>query len=195
MTCLSEPEAQEIALTNQYRVQHGLLPLSASAALVEAARSHAADMVMDPDYFSHTSRDGRDVGDRTEDAGYPMEAPVGENIAAGHEDAESTHDQWVNSRGHRENVLSRTYTEMGVGRAQGGRYGWVWVQVFGSGRTTLAKPCGGVQPARPPRPIPEPAPTPELPEPARLPTSRPPRQIRQQRRRMRRLLRRLGVRP
>lgn len=82
-------------------------------------------------YFSHTSQDGRDPFTRMRDFGYSYNTGMAENIAAGNYSAAGTFDQWKNSAGHNQNMLNGAYRVIGIGRAQGGSYGWVWTTDFG----------------------------------------------------------------
>jgi uncharacterized protein YkwD len=114
-----------IAIVNQERANAGVAPLRFDPALARAAHAHAADMVAQ-NYFDHTSLDGRDFSDRAEAAGYQGFA-TGENIARGQANAADVMRTWMNSAGHRSNILSRNSNEIGVGIEQR-----TWVQVFGS---------------------------------------------------------------
>jgi uncharacterized protein YkwD len=125
--CTADMEAEVCAvfqLVNQERVSRGLAPYAWNTELAVASQRHAEDMV-DQDYFSHTSLDGRNFGDRADDAGYDG-SPRGENIAAGQQSAESVMDAWMNSTGHRDNILSTGSNEIGIGLQD-----FVWVQNFG----------------------------------------------------------------
>ena len=110
-------------LVNAERDGAGLDPYGWSPELYRAAQDHAQDMV-DQGYFSHDSLDGRSFSDRAEEAGYPG-FPRGENIAAGQQTPEQVMDSWMNSQGHRANILSDA-DEIGVGLVD-----FHWVQVFG----------------------------------------------------------------
>jgi uncharacterized protein YkwD len=80
------------------------------------------------DYFDHTSQDGRSPTDRAAEQGY--EGGVGENIAAGYPDADAVMEGWMNSEGHRANILNCDYDVIGIGVAD--RDGTLyWVQNFG----------------------------------------------------------------
>lgn len=118
---------QVFVLVNQERTNAGVDPLGYSAQLARAAQDHAVDMV-DQNYFDHNSLDGRDFGQRAKDAGYPG-FPTGENIAAGQRTAEAVMQSWMNSNGHRRNILAAGSREIGIGFHQNR-----WVQVFGSGQ-------------------------------------------------------------
>lgn len=113
-----------IELVNCARGQNGLAPLFSNALLEAAALAHAQDMVTN-NYFSHTGLNGSTVGTRVTAVGYIWVA-VGENIAQGQTTDYQVFNDWMNSTGHRANILSPTFVEIGVGRV-----GNTWVQVFG----------------------------------------------------------------
>ncbi|MBT8493211.1 MAG: CAP domain-containing protein [Deltaproteobacteria bacterium] len=98
--------------------------LSTSPELMCAARVHTLDMA-ERGYFSHTTQgSGEEPWDRMEMAGYSW-AAAGENIAGGGSTPEATMDQWMNSPGHCNNIMSGDFTEIGVGH-----HGSLWTQVF-----------------------------------------------------------------
>lgn len=117
-------EEAVLALVNNSRIALGLNPLTLNEALNDASYNHSADM-QENDYFDHTGLDGSRFWDRTEAAGYQGQ-PRGENIATGQTTPEAVHDAWMNSDGHRANILTEDITEMGLGRV-----GNIWTQVFG----------------------------------------------------------------
>ncbi|MEV0455043.1 sigma-70 family RNA polymerase sigma factor [Catellatospora methionotrophica] len=121
-------EAQMLTLVNQARKSAGCGALRAEPKLDKASRLHSADMVK-RDYFSHTTPDGVTPWDRAKAAGYTQ--PSAENIAAGNATAKATMNQWMNSPGHKANILNCSYKAMGVGRATGGGYRYYWTQMFG----------------------------------------------------------------
>jgi uncharacterized protein YkwD len=84
-------------------------------------------------YFSHTGLDGSTIGERAERQGYDW-SYVGENIAAGYSSPESLVQGWMNSPGHKANILGADYTEIGIGYAFGADsdYGSYWTAVFAS---------------------------------------------------------------
>lgn len=125
-------EDEVLDLTNTERAEVGCPPLVAEDRLRTAARGHSLDMA-EQDYFSHTSLDGRTMRDRVEDAGYTGWTRIAENIAAGQDTPESVVAAWMNSEGHRRNILNCAYTELGVGVAEspGSAYGIYWTQNFG----------------------------------------------------------------
>lgn len=108
-------EYQLFDLTNAARVKHGLAPLNWEESARWTARAHSADMA-ENNYFSHTNLEGQSPFDRlSEDAvSYSM---AGENIAAGQPSSIFAHEGLMNSLGHRENKLNRSYQSLAVGVA------------------------------------------------------------------------------
>lgn len=125
-------ERELIAAVNRTRVANGVLPLSADSRLGRAARLHADDMAV-RDYFSHKSPEGTRVSTRATRAGYPW-LSIGENIARGQLDVDAVMTAWLNSDGHRRNMLRAPYCDIGVGVSRAGASGCAlfWTQVFGS---------------------------------------------------------------
>ncbi|MFD0205514.1 MULTISPECIES: CAP domain-containing protein [Saccharothrix] len=121
-------EEKVVELTNGERAAHGCPALAADDRLAAAARAHSADMAAQ-NYFDHVSKDGRSFVDRVKAAGYP--APGAENIAAGQRTAEAVVKGWMDSPGHRANILNCKLKALGVGMARGGSYGTYWTQLFG----------------------------------------------------------------
>ena len=121
--------SQVIKLTNAERTKSGCKGLKSNAQLKSAAQKHSADMAKQ-DYFSHTGKDGRSPFERMGDAGYAFSAAA-ENIAAGQRTPADVVKGWMNSPGHKANIVNCTYTEIGVGYAKGGSYGTYWTQDFG----------------------------------------------------------------
>lgn len=95
-------------------------------ALARAAAAHSLDMATQ-DYFSHTSADGRSVGDRVSAAGYAY-ASLGENIAAGQSTVDAVVDAWMHSDGHCANLMGSDYQDFGLACADAttSRYGRYW---------------------------------------------------------------------
>ena len=89
--------------TNAERARHGLRALTVDQRLAAAAQAHSADMVR-RGFFAHESPDGRQVWDRAVAAGYAYRK-VAENIAAGQRTAEEVVRGWMDSPGHRANIL------------------------------------------------------------------------------------------
>ncbi len=116
-------------MTNAFRHYHGLPALKWSDAAAEAARLHSQDMA-DRDYFSHDSLDGREFNERMEAQGIRWYS-VAENISAGRSSGADAYDGWVNSSGHRSNMLSnQTYLGVGSGYNANSTYGYYSTQDF-----------------------------------------------------------------
>ena len=115
-------------LINIERANHGLAPLQLSSELSRVAESHSQDMAS-KDYFSHTSPEGLSPFDRIKGAGISYGAAA-ENIAAGQKTAESVVKAWMNSDGHRKNILNANYKKTGIGVVNGGSYGIYHTQLF-----------------------------------------------------------------
>ncbi|MDT6972708.1 CAP domain-containing protein [Streptomyces thermocarboxydus] len=126
---LDRTEAEVVELTNRERARAGLPPLSRDPLLTTAAQAHSADM-MARDFYAHTAPDGGKPWDRAAAAGSRCRA-VGENIACGQRSAAEVVRGWMNSPGHRANILKPEFTHIGVGFAGGGRAGTYWTQLFG----------------------------------------------------------------
>lgn len=121
-------ENQVVQLTNQERAKYGLKPLVADWELARVARYKSADM-RDRNYFSHTSPTYGSPFDMMKNFGISYRS-AGENIAAGQRTAQEVVTAWMNSEGHRKNILSTGYTHIGVGYAQGGSKQHYWTQMF-----------------------------------------------------------------
>ncbi|MFJ9820893.1 CAP domain-containing protein [Streptomyces sp. NPDC101151] len=121
--------AEVVALTNAERARAGLRPLAADPQLTRAAQAHCADMVA-RDFYAHTSPDGSQPWDRAAAAG-SRRRTIGENIACGQRSPAEVVEGWMNSPGHRANILKPDFTHIGVGYAGGGRAGTYWAQLFG----------------------------------------------------------------
>ncbi|MFF2448430.1 SafA/ExsA family spore coat assembly protein [Neobacillus sp. NPDC058068] len=121
-------ESQVIQLTNQERAKNGLKPLTADWELSRVARYKAMDM-RDKNYFSHTSPTYGSPFDMMKNFGITYRSAA-ENIAAGQTTAASVVQAWMNSSGHRANILSSQSTRIGVGYAKGGSQRYYWVQMF-----------------------------------------------------------------
>ncbi|WP_171166646.1 CAP domain-containing protein [Streptomyces sp. I05A-00742] len=126
---LSRTAAEVLALTNARRAAAGLRPLSDDARLAAAAQAHSGDMAA-RGYHSHTSPDGRQPWDRAVAAGSTHRS-TGENIACGQRSPAEVVEGWMNSPGHRANILTPGFTHLGVGFAGGGPAGTYWTQLFG----------------------------------------------------------------
>ncbi|GGV78742.1 hypothetical protein GCM10010228_47570 [Streptomyces massasporeus] len=126
---LAATAAAVIDLTNRERTRHGLPPLSADPPLTTAAQAHSADMVARA-FYAHTAPDGSRPWDRAAAAGSTRRS-IGENIACGQRSPADVVEGWMNSPGHRANILKPGFTHIGVGFAGGGRAGMYWTQLFG----------------------------------------------------------------
>ncbi|WP_030691367.1 sigma-70 family RNA polymerase sigma factor [Streptomyces globisporus] len=121
-------EEQVIDLVNAERAKAGCGPLTEHPLLTRAAQGHSDDMAA-RDFFDHTNPDGDGPGERITAAGYAWSS-YGENIAKGQTTAAQVMDSWMNSPGHRANILNCGFKEIGVGlHTSGGPY---WTQAFGS---------------------------------------------------------------
>ena len=116
------------ALVNQNRTAQGLSSLTLDSSLCTVAQTKAEDMIANG-YFSHISPIYGSPFDMLDASGIPFFAAA-ENIAWGQRTAQAVMDSWMNSQGHRENILSGDFTKIGVGYARGGQYGTYWVQLF-----------------------------------------------------------------
>jgi len=137
-TVRADYEQQVVERVNAIRASHGLPPLKRVTPLDQAARYHATDMGQD-DYFDHDSYD-RSGGNLVFACGwdarirsyYTNWASIAENIAAGYPSPQSVMDGWMDSPGHRDNILGSAVWEIGVGYYEGsGQYRRYWVQDFG----------------------------------------------------------------
>jgi hypothetical protein len=126
-------ESDVIELVNIEREARNLHPLSYNQELTVAARRHSQDMG-DRNYFNHTTPppDEIEFYERITDAGYDYRN-CGENIAAGLATPEAVVDGWMNSDGHRANILDPDYCDIGVGyaTANGSDFYHYWTQDFG----------------------------------------------------------------
>ena len=116
-----------LRLVNAARAKEGLQALRLSGKLTQAAQIRAEEL---PESFSHTRPDGRPCFSVLSQVGAGYMA-TGENIAAGQSDPADVMNSWMNSAGHRANILSPNYGALGVGicKASGG-YGVYWTQLF-----------------------------------------------------------------
>jgi uncharacterized protein YkwD len=122
-----------VELTNRERLRAGLPALKRQRRLNDSAEWMAQDMAGHR-YFDHRDSLGRDMAVRIEEFKYSGYHTLGENIAMGQRTPDEVVDGWMHSPGHRANILSRQFTEIGVGYvppSPGNMYGY-WVQDFGS---------------------------------------------------------------
>ncbi len=116
-----------INLVNQERVKRGLSALTLDERLRAVGRGHSADMLR-RGYFSHYSPEGKSVADRVLEAEIDF-LVVGENLAYA-PTVQSAHQGFMNSEGHRANILSGEYSRIGIGAMDAGIYGRMFTQVF-----------------------------------------------------------------
>lgn len=129
----SQPQAQTEAeavlkLVNEERAKNGLGKLTLSTKLNEVANAKSKDMAVNR-YFSHQSPTYGSPFDMMKKFGVSYRT-AGENIAAGQRTPKEVMNAWMNSSGHRANILNKNYTELGVGYYKGGSYGHYWTQTF-----------------------------------------------------------------
>ena len=125
LASLASIEAQVVKLVNTERASRGLQLLTTATNVSKAARMKAQDMV-NKNYFSHTSPTYGSPFNMMENMGISFSA-AGENIAEGQKSAQEVMTAWMNSPGHRANILNPSYTVIGVGAAKtaGGTLSWV----------------------------------------------------------------------
>ncbi|MDH6456200.1 MULTISPECIES: CAP domain-containing protein [unclassified Streptomyces] len=119
-----------VGLTNRERAGAGLRPLAVDPLLARAAQAYSTDMAVRA-FYSHTSPEGTQPWDRAAAAGCDRRS-IGENIACGQRSAAEVVEGWMNSPGHRANILKPAFTHIGIGFAGGGPAGTYWTQMFGA---------------------------------------------------------------
>jgi uncharacterized protein YkwD len=138
--------ARVLELTNVERQKAGLGPLAMNSQLSDAAQIYS-QVLAGGDCFEHTCGPVPRFADRIGQAGYDGWSALGENIAAGYPTPEAVVAGWMASPGHRENILSPNYNEIGIGLVSGGgKFGTYWTQEFGS-RPGAAFSAAAVAPA------------------------------------------------
>ena len=118
-------EAEVIRLVNEIRQENGLKALKANWELSRVARYKSQDM-LDHKYFSHTSPTYGSPFQMIQSFGLSYRT-AGENIAKGYSTPQAVVNGWMNSSGHRANILNASYTQIGVGYVKSGHY---WTQMF-----------------------------------------------------------------
>lgn len=121
--------SEVVALANNQRKAKGLPPLSAHPALTGAAQDHACDNAANM-RMSHEGSDGSTLPARMKRAGYGFRE-IAENVAAGYFDAPSVMSGWMNSKGHRRNILGRSLQDVGIGVARGADGQLYWTMDLG----------------------------------------------------------------
>ncbi|HET9142862.1 CAP domain-containing protein [Actinophytocola sp.] len=114
-----------VELVNVARAENGCAPVTVDARLTAAALAHSTDMAA-RDYFLHTTPEGVTFDQRIREAGYL--SPGAENIARGQQNAAQVMKDWMNSPGHKANILNCELTAIGVALVSDGFY---WTQDFG----------------------------------------------------------------
>ena len=122
---VSAYEQEVLDLTNAERAKQGLEPLKLDKELSKVARVKSEDMQKN-NYFSHTSPTYGSPFDMMDQFGISYRAAA-ENIAMGQRTPEEVVNAWMNSDGHRKNILSSSYTHIGIGYVENGNY---WTQMF-----------------------------------------------------------------
>ena len=121
-------EKEVLDLTNSFRARNGYSSLSWSDDAATSARLHSEDMA-ENNYFSHNGLDGSTPFTRMKKQGISYKS-AGENIIGGYGNAMFSNNGWLNSSGHRKNLLNSSFTHLGVGFALGGSYGDYGTQNF-----------------------------------------------------------------
>ncbi len=121
-------EEEVLILVNQVRAEYDLAPVQWHEGAAAVALAHSKDM-RDRDFFDHVNPDGLDAGDRLTAAGVEFSG-WGENIARGYLTPESVMEGWMNSPGHRANILSEHWTHLGIGVTAPVTPGPWWTQNF-----------------------------------------------------------------
>jgi uncharacterized protein YkwD len=125
-----------VALTNFHRQQGGLAPFKVNPVLSAVAQSHTENMIVS-DFYAHQAPDGSRGADRMRRAGYNY-LWAGENIGVGYSTADEVVQAWMNSPGHRANIMNPNLREIGAGfyftANDTGRvsYRYYWTQNFGT---------------------------------------------------------------
>lgn len=127
-SAVSSYSSEVFSLINSERASNGLSALSYSAEAAAVAQAKAEDMAAN-NYFSHTSPTYGSAFDMLKSAGISYSS-AGENIAKGQKSPSAVMNSWMNSSGHRANILSSSYGLVGVGCAADSSGTLYWVQVF-----------------------------------------------------------------
>ena len=122
---MSSFEQQVVDLVNQARKQNGLNPLTLNTKLSDIARMKSQDM-LDKGYFDHNSPTYGTPFQMMTNNGISYRT-AGENIAMGYTTPQAVMTAWMNSSGHRANILNSSFTQIGVGYVANGNY---WTQEF-----------------------------------------------------------------
>lgn len=134
-----------LGLTNDSRLQAGLSALTYNQVLERAAQLVADDLLA-KQYFAHNSPDGRTPWSFFEEVGYKY-LNAGQNLAVHFSDVEPLQAAWMNSPGHKANILNSSFREMGVGISKGkfeGHDSMFVVEMFGNPAGGVSQPHGAV---------------------------------------------------
>lgn len=124
---LAAYQAEILRLVNAERAREGVAPLTLNTTLCAAAQLRAREL---PTQFAHTRPDGTQCFTVLDQVGQRYRT-AGENIAAGQTSPAQVMSDWMNSPGHRRNILDASFTQLGVGYLQtDSGYGEYWVQLF-----------------------------------------------------------------
>jgi len=125
---VSSYEKQVVDLVNTERAKNGLSALTLDSSVSNVARTKSKDMATN-NYFSHTSPTYGGAGDMLKQFGIKYTA-YGENIASGQKTPQEVVTAWMNSSGHRANILASDFTKIGVGYATDSSGKAYWTQMF-----------------------------------------------------------------
>ncbi len=143
----SDYERQVLLLTNRERLKEGLAPLSSTELLQKAGDIRSVEIT---ELFSHTRPNGTDCFSVLDELPFPNMKIVGENIAAGQNNPSSVNESWMNSPGHKANILTDSFVHLGVGYADGpAPYYKYWVQYFFSSHECRYESMSLIIPAAP----------------------------------------------
>jgi len=121
-------EQEVLALVNKVRQENGLNAVTWAEDVAKVARAHSSDMI-NRGFFSHTNPDGLSPFDRLKNSGISYRT-ASENIAYGQRTAQAVMDAWMNSSGHRANILNKNVKEIGVGAVKNSNGTVYWTQMF-----------------------------------------------------------------
>lgn len=135
-----------VELTNLERIKAGLQPLVANTSLAGASQTYSGVLATDQ-CWAHTCGPEPEFAKRAASSGYTGWTRLGENIAAGQRTPEEVVAAWMNSPGHRANILNADFNEIGVGVVRAGKMGTYWTQMFGTRSNVRPTAAQASQPA------------------------------------------------
>ncbi len=140
--CENNPRQEVLELVNEIRVENGRAALALDIRLAASAQGHSEDMTAN-NFMAHTGSDGTNPGQRMTAAGYPWSG-WSENVAAGQPTPEAVVNAWMNSDGHRANILRESSEHVGIGYdyESGTNYGHYWTMNFGSSESAALAGTG-----------------------------------------------------